>query len=524
MKHFILDASDHYTCYPPQDAEASIAPHEWWLHVDKAPKNPETITGATALIWRSIAANRHVLISGAGGGSGKSYVAQEFIAQCQTNPKINLVVTSPTAVSALLIGGTTLHRALGLGVPRESSADLWKKMCAASSRYSKTFRFLERTDVLILDEISMVHYDFFALVLDLFRRARGATRGLPSLVMVGDFLQLGSIIKPEDPQIYNDDGQLISSVFQTRAFEALAISRIWLNRCFRQDEGPFLTALHNIRFGRVTAADVRLLRSRIVGKRQKNPDDLLEPLDIFSYRKSVEEHNNAKLKALVSADCKSFSFDPEARVGPRLGRNDYDAHDAKEALALINDKAKLKDTFLVYDVSMCIGAQVMCRCNAYVDRGVANGTLGVVLDYSPSAIDVRFKTAGGEMVDVKVTRFEFRAPIRSCDVILTQFPLMLAWAATIHAVQGCTLDSVRIGAKSFFAPGQFYVALSRVRKLEDLSLVAFDASWVMADPQAIAFETMPGTESASAAENEEESSDSEDEDLKRKRVDDSDDE
>jgi ATP-dependent exoDNAse (exonuclease V) alpha subunit len=101
-----------------------------------------------------------------------------------------------------------------------------------------------------------------------------------------------------------------------------------------------------------------------------------------------------------------------------------------------------------------------------------------------------FKVDGQFMKEpIDVMRYQFKYHIgRTVDLIMDQFPLSLAWATTIHKVQGLTLDTVRLDARKCFEPGQFYVALSRVRNLESLTLIGFDDKSLLTDEVAVDFE------------------------------------
>jgi ATP-dependent DNA helicase PIF1 len=168
----------------------------------------------------------------------------------------------------------------------------------------------------------------------------------------------------------------------------------------------------------------------------------------------------------------------------------------KEANEMKRNPKQLSSKFTVNRIEICEGAQVMMRCNYYMGLGIFNGSMGVVTSILQDFIRVLF-VVDGKFMDkpIEVRRFQFKYRVgKTVDLVMDQFPLCLAWATTIHKTQGLTLDSVRLDASKCFEPGQFYVAISRVRKIENLTLLGFNKSSIITENLAVNFEIQSNDE------------------------------
>ena len=432
---------------------------------------PEVKSVAEGLLWRALNAGHSVLISGGGAGVGKSYLCKQFIEAARESLGNRLVVTAPTAKAAGELGGVTLHKALGLGLAKDDPRQLLSKLQNARSAWLKrSLKFLTQTDILLIDEISMLDIRLFRIIEFLarsLRKDKGIFGGM-QLVMCGDFLQLPPIPGENDAKTQGEE-----HLFETEAFKALSICRLWLLRVMRQSDARFIELLNHVRFGRLTAEDNKMLADKLLeAEAESQPHNLgLVPLHIFSYRKEVQQANERKFQSLLLESRHAHHFKPRVVIEHRPGPSEPGDQQAAQAMAM--SPKDLESHFPVYEVQVCEGAQVMCRCNHWFEsHQIANGSLGVVVAVTPNHITCNFLNARGEEVKaLEVTRYNFRMGFgKSVDVVMSQFPLTLAWATTIHAVQGLTLDYVHIGARTFFASGQFYVALSRARSWAGVTL------------------------------------------------------
>jgi hypothetical protein len=382
--------------------------------------------------------------------------------------------------------------------------------------------------------------------------------------MLGDFTQLGPI-KDKGGNEVSVDATPKRFVVDSECWQRMAISRIFLNRSFRQQEGdPFLDLLNQVRVGKLTEESKKLLLSRIDADitvsnvvavpssstttsgssvtatsspeakdtlpdyPESDEDDdnnveklshkeklshidekdttkatetapkkiySLEPLDIFPYKYMVDRCNKSHLDKLVEKDNVELkNFYPALRVGKREYATTMDPDELQKAQYMIKKEnmKQLQEMFPLFYLTLAEGAQVMMRSNKFIDQGIYNGSMGIITSIDDNIISVLFMVNGKFLEKpVQVERIDMSLKVgKTVDIIMTQYPLTLAWGSTIHKCQGLTLDRVRVGAANCFEPGQFYVAISRVRKVEHLSLLNFHEQSIMSDPRAVAFETI----------------------------------
>lgn len=474
------------------------------------------------LIWRCLNADMHVLLSGKA-GAGKSFLLKKFVENAD-NSKLRIALTAYTAVAANNIGGETIHKKLGLGLASESPDELWAT--CQTHKGKRALNFLKETDILIIDEISMVQPELFIKLEYLFRKARKNENlfGGLKLVMVGDFAQLGPISKPNET----------TSVIYTDVWKSMNLARIFLVRNFRQDNtDPLFEILNEIREGRLSEPSAALLRSRINAdlkirqevndneqtktefmdlkeyqkwKEENNEEEEkkkkkivleIKPLEIYPHNKKVDQSNKTSLKELVDNGAYSQTFPPFVRPEKRDSVDKMKKDEEDKAKDYIKKNfVKLPELFPVFNVELAIGAQVMMRCNQYMDEGIFNGSIGIVTAIETNFISVIFMKPGKNELNNTpklIGRYDFKHRFeKTVDLVLRQFPLSLAYAATIHKVQGLTLNNIQISIRNCFENAQAYVALSRVGKLQNIVLIDdFDPHSIMVDKQLVDFESLP---------------------------------
>lgn len=447
------------------------------------------------LIWRSINSGKNVLISGKA-GAGKSNLLSRFVSNLGNIP---YALCAPTGIAAYNIGGETLHRKLSLGLAEDSPTHLFDMIKKNQRKYARTWKFLTTNKILIIDEYSMVSPDFFNKLDYLFRKARDCNQpfGGICMILVGDLTQLGPIIQRNIPTTER-------YVVDTESWARMQLNRLFLNRSYRQIEGdPYLDVLNEVRFGYLSEKSEELLKSRIgidISVKTETTDYVIEPIDLFPYKVQVDRCNQEHMNALLkkNPNVKIRDFHPALDVVPRE-HVDVDPKDIENGNIMITKGVKqLEDMLPVFHLKLAEGAQVMMRCNKYIDQGICNGSVGIVTNVGDNTISVLFMIRGKfSELPLEVSRFPFTVRAgKTADVRAVQFPLSLAWGSTIHKCQGLTLDKVRIDARNCFDAGQLYVALSRVRKIDDLSLIGFNPQSVICDKRAVEFETLAPREKA----------------------------
>lgn len=378
---------------------------------------------------------RNLFITGSG-GVGKSVVIRELEREFGGTS----ILLAPTGIAALNIGGSTLHRTFGLPFSIATDDD--------SRHYSNKALELFRDDdyvkTIIIDEISMVRADMLVTIdkkLRHLKRKKDVPFGGVQVIVVGDFFQLPPVLTDNDAEAYYE---LYSSAFcfDTDTWDDCDFDIINLTDVMRQDDANTVRALNAIRRGKESPA-------------------------ILKWLNTTCSKNTVNHEAIVLCTTNSNAGE--------LNAERYDEIDAEE----YQYSAKTTGQFRDRPVDACLRLKEGCRvmvCANDAIAGYMNGQTGVVTGFNPDYILVELDT--GSVVQVaKNTWEQFDYVISngklSKSVIgsYTQFPLKLGYAITVHKSQGMTLDDCHIDlGRGAFAHGQTYVALSRIRSLDRLTL------------------------------------------------------
>jgi len=382
----------------------------------------------------------HLFITGRA-GTGKTTLLQEFV---ETTAKI-VAVCAPTGVAALAIGGQTIHSLLRLPLGIIGSREL-------GFIPKESLAVLANLDALVVDEVSMVSAD----VLDAIdRRLRQAKRrkntafGGVQLIMFGDPYQLAPVVSGGEEKAYYQDQYRSAWFFDARVWDSTEMTIHELDTIHRQADSEFRSILNALREGRMEADMGRMLNERGM----RDPDDP-ELITVTTTNHTVSKINRIALDRLPS-NAKIAHADIEGDFGSTS------SYPADEELLL---KPGARVMFLRNDIQGPDGPR-------YV-----NGTLGTIVKISNNVVvDIDGDEVEVEPVTWEKIRYEYSPATKtlSHDVVaeFTQFPLRLAWAVTIHKAQGKTLDAavIDLGPRAF-APGQTYVAFSRLTSLDGLYL------------------------------------------------------
>jgi len=406
-----------------------------------------------------------------GGGVGKSFIIKNFYEYaCKKFGQSSVALTSTTGISAKNIDGFTVHSYLGLGIGEESIEKIIENM---SFNAKKRWTFCK---VLIIDEISMLTFDLFDKINKIakIKKSNEKPFGGIQIVVVGDFLQL--------PAIKSD------FCFETLSWTECEFIVCNLKEIVRQSDPVFQQLLSEIRFGKCSELSEQILQSR-VNVELKNDFNII-PSRIFPTNEKADALNLSELRLLI-AKCPI-----------------KDIHTYSSKYKIIYNKSKLssddvikrtqehfrQDKNIPDNLTLVVGCQIIFKKNIKNPDGVdkiVNGSRGIVTSFiydndEKMTLPV-VKFLDGTDYIVKYETFKYENP-SYFEVHRSVLPIKLAWGLTIHSIQGSTVDYIKIDIGSdIFEFGQSYVALSRVKTLDGLSLLSFSKDKIFANPKVVKF-------------------------------------
>ncbi len=394
-------------------------------------------------------------------GTGKTTLLKKII---QSTHK-NTVVAAPTGIAALNAGGVTLHSLFQLPfasfIPDNFARPTANDSVRFENRTTLKRHFSMRRDklnvirnmeLLIIDEVSMLRADILDAIDFQMRTIRRDNRpfGNVQLLFIGDLLQLPPVVKNVEWDILRDYYQGIF-FFHSLVLVENPPLYIELEKIYRQSDPVFIDILSHLRVNHITEEDVVILNKYV----QPNFDIKNHPgyIVLTTHNGSANEINQLALQEL-----KGDSYKYRANIEDEFSERIYP----------IDEVLVLK-----------MGAQVMfVKNDTAFDKKYFNGKIGVVSKLTNDSIYVSFPEEGIEIQVEKHTweNIKYQIDDNTKEVkenvvgAFTQYPLKLAWAITVHKSQGLTFDKAVLDISNVFAPGQAYVALSRLRSLGGLVL------------------------------------------------------
>jgi ATP-dependent DNA helicase PIF1 len=406
----------------------------------------------------------NIFITGPG-GSGKSALIKMINKHAYSQFK-DIQVTALTGCAAVLLNckAKTLHSWAGIGLGNGTIEELVTKI--KKNKFAKAL--WRQTQVLVVDEVSMLSLKLFNMLNEIGKAVRGNFKpfGGIQIIFSGDFFQLPPVGDKDEPdtQRFCFESEEWNSVF-------LRDCQIQLIKIFRQTDEIYSSILNQIREGKIKRKSNDLLLQYV--ERPFAANLVAEPTKLYPTRNKVENINNTKMASLQGLEREfkiKYIKDIEMTKNERLKRLEYTDKDIQVELDFLAGNLICEK-----EMKLKIGSQVMCIVNIQSDTGieVCNGSQGIVTDFCEFTLCPRVKFNNGlERVMVRHVWASDKIP----GIGVSQVPLILAWALTIHKSQGATMDAAEIDVGSgIFECGQTYVALSRVKSLDGLYLTSFDA-------------------------------------------------
>ena len=382
-------------------------------------------------------------------GTGKT----TFLRRLRTELPKRMVVLAPTGIAAINAQGVTLHSFFQLPFSPFIPGTHYAQTQKGYAMHKHKLKLIRSLDLLVIDEISMVRADLLDAVDDALRRYRRDPRpfGGLQLLLIGDLQQLAPVVKDEEWEMlsqYYDTPFFFSS----RALKQTPYVTIELQHVYRQSDTHFLSLLNAVREGHTDASVLQALNSRYVPQSGQKAEKGC--IRLVTHNWQAQNINQHQLERIAEP-----TFQYEAIVKGKFPEMSYPT----EGILVLKR-----------------GAQVMFVKND-TNKRYFNGMIGHITDINERGFDVTPDNNPDTSIHVEReewtnSRYSLNEKTGAIEEVtdgtFQQYPVKLAWAITIHKSQGLTFDRVMIDASGAFAHGQTYVALSRCRTLEGITLTS----------------------------------------------------
>jgi len=386
-------------------------------------------------------------------GSGKTYVLNKYV-NFLKQKSVEIGITASTGIAATHIGGMTIHSWSGIGINNSMSEsdirDLFKKR-----HLGKRF---ERTKVLVIDEISMLHHFRLDMIDKVCKMFKGNDKpfGGMQIILVGDFFQLPPIAR---------NGEKAYFAYKSNIWNNMELKICYLNEQHRHNDAILINLLNALRSNNIDERVLEPLRKRY----KEKVEAINTPTKLYSHNADVDKINEEEIAKLPGNN----------KIYEMKSRGSHSLAEALKRSCLAPEYLYLKKNAIVMFVK-----------NNF-EKGYVNGTLGKVIgfeysDETANEIPI-IETLNGKKIfaEAEVWRIEEEGKTKA---EISQIPLRLAWAITIHKSQGMSLDAAEIDLSKAFVEGQGYVALSRVRTLSGLKLMGLNDTALKVNEEILLFD------------------------------------
>lgn len=389
--------------------------------------------------WMLLLGERNIFVTGEA-GSGKSFLIRQFI---QGKDPKKFPVLASTGAAAVLIGGRTFHSFMGLGIMEGGKEATLMRALKDRRLISR----LKKASGFVIDEVSMLSGETLDTAETICRLARESELpwGGLRVIAVGDFAQLPPVQRGGGPRHW----AFLHPVWEQSEFKSVV-----LRQNMRSQNAEFLSILNDMRNGSVTKEVEEFLNLSL-----KKATDSFDGTRLFPRRHQADEFNQEELEKI---DSQLYCF-PAVYSGQTR----------------FVDQLK-KHSPLPEELFVKVGALIMMRQNDPKQRWV-NGSTGHITEITKSEISIELLS--GRVVKIEPVSFSLLNAEGTAVASVTNFPITLAYAATIHKAQGMTLDKLLVDLSHLWEPGQAYVAVSRVIDPAQLRVQSWSPSSVKADPQ-----------------------------------------
>lgn len=398
-----------------------------------------------------------------GAGTGKTFLIRK-IYEDAVNKKKLIQVCALTGCSALLLEchARTIHSWAGIGICAGSVDEIVDKVSESYSRFNWM-----NIQILIIDECSMMNLKLFNILNRIAKKVRRNTNpfGGIQVIFSADFYQL--------PPIGDKEGDPDTEKFCFESLDFYTLfsreNRIELLKNFRQKDQTLLKILNEIRTGDISTDSIQILNAQVEKEIPENVE--IKPVKLFPLRRQVEYINNLEMNKL---EVPEIEFEIEYKTNLKMTKKEEIKRSKYRDEDITRELSYMKTCLLCEStLKLKLGAQVMLIRNMDLPNGdyLCNGSQGKIKEFTEFNVPIIQFESGIVMPIRRHTWTSGKIP----GIGVSQIPLIISYALTIHKTQGSTLERAEIDCgDTIFAPGQIYVAMSRLKTLDGLTLLSFE--------------------------------------------------